>query len=354
MSTTPARNFTRVAIAIVLGALIISLGIFASSEGSRTVTKTTTEVGTTTTLTSTSTATLTSVGTVTTTTVTSDSQQSDRSAIYSNVTDGLQLTAMIDRSAVLQGQNLTVTAQVYNTLPIGLVMNATSMDNPAYGPCQQDFATGIDVYEGHYTSVNLSKATELLLYNPSLTYACPRPFTFQYSFPPNSDVATIHTYGGGAGNTTGPVNETSQASGYWTGSGQSYNFTAFPQGTYTVVAFDAWGQNAIGYFQVMPQNPPFQVEVPSYMFQGGYIDAFAFVSSLLPAPDSWSVSCIYPNGTAAHIDVASTEAQSFIWRFDFQIPNDAPLGNYSLIIQAQYQGISYAGTATFVVGEQTD
>jgi hypothetical protein len=168
----------------------------------------------------------------------------------SNVTDGLRLSATIDPTVVDQGGNLTVTAEVSNTLPTDVSVNATSMTNPAYGPCQQDFATGIHVYEGSYTSANISK---LLLYNPSLIYTCPEVFTFHYYFSPESDVATVHTTGA-PGNTTGPISEASTVNGYWTGSGQNYAFQPFPLGTYTIEVFDAWGQTTIGHFQVSTQT----------------------------------------------------------------------------------------------------
>jgi hypothetical protein len=157
---------------------------------------------------------------------------------------------MIKPIDVPQGQSVTVTAQVYNTLSSEVEVNATSMTNLADGPCQQGFATGVEVFQGHYTAANLSKATELLLYNPNLTYLCPRVFVFLYSFYPFSDVATVQQ-GPGGPSTTGPVNETSIIDGYWTSSEQNYTFQTFPQGSYTVVVFDAWSQTTYAYFQVL-------------------------------------------------------------------------------------------------------
>jgi YVTN family beta-propeller protein len=153
-----------------------------------------------------------------------------------------------------------VVAQVYDVLSTVVVANATSMDNPANGPCEQGQATGVEVYQGSYSAANLSAAKALLLYDPGLTYTCPEVFTFTYTFSPDSDVAAVQA-DQGPKNTTGPVNETSTLQGYWVGSGQSYTLRTFPPGTYTVVAFDAWGQKALGYFQVVPQgtfsSPPF-------------------------------------------------------------------------------------------------
>ena len=76
---------------------------------------------------------------------------SGSSTIQSNVTGGLQLTATIKPVVAQQGNNISVTALVYDTLSTPVVVNATSMDNPADGPCQQGLATGVEVYQGSYT-----------------------------------------------------------------------------------------------------------------------------------------------------------------------------------------------------------
>ena len=204
------------------------------------------------------------------------------STIHSNATEGLQLTATINPINVPQGSNVSVTAQVYNTLSRDVEVNATSMTNPADGPCQQGLATGVKVYQGGYSAANLSKAAELLLYNPSLIYTCPEVFTFQYSFAPNSDVATVQASLSGnqvGKNTTGPVDETSVLSGYWTGSGQNYTFDSFPQGNYTLVVFDAWGQEAIGHFQVTPQGGTTSSTCPSTSPSAGFLTVTAGTGS---------------------------------------------------------------------------
>jgi hypothetical protein len=192
--------------------------------------------------------------TTSSTTNSATSSYGNASTIRSNVTNGLQLVATISPTDSPSGTNISVAAQVYNTLPTQVVVNATSIDNPADGPCQQGLASGVEAYQGTYTSANISSAEQLTLYNPSLPYLCPAAFTFTYTFSPNSDNATFEAFQGGNGpigkNTVGPVKETSILAGYWTGSGQNYTFHTFPQGKYTVVVFDVWKQSAIGYFQV--------------------------------------------------------------------------------------------------------
>jgi hypothetical protein len=174
--------------------------------------------------------------------------------VNSNVPDGLELTATIEPNSVAEGQNVSVVAEVNNTQSTTLEVDSISMTNPAYGPCGQGFATGVRVYRGHYSLSSLSQANELLLYNPSLTYLCPAVFTFQYTFSPDSAMATIQASLGAyqAENETRLVSETSVLTGYWVDSGLGYVFQRFPVGQYTVLIFDAWGDQAVGYFQVSP------------------------------------------------------------------------------------------------------
>ncbi|HEV2390136.1 MAG TPA: hypothetical protein VGS04_05355 [Nitrososphaerales archaeon] len=172
--------------------------------------------------------------------------------LRSNVSLGLQLVATIKPIQASLGQNISVVAQVYNTLSTSVNVTTDSMGNPAFGPCQQRLATAVNVYSGNYSYGalfnNRSQPARLLLYDPSLAYTCPEVFSFNYSFSPNSDIALVQP--DGPKGTAGPVNETSVLTGYWTGSGQNYTYKEFPPGTYTIVVFAAWGQKVIGYFRV--------------------------------------------------------------------------------------------------------
>ncbi len=176
----------------------------------------------------------------------------DAETLRSNVSLGLVLVATIKPIQASQGENISVVAQVYNTLTTAVNVNATSMTNPAFGPCQQGFATGVHVYSGNYSYVeifnNRSQPAQLLLYDPSLAYTCPEVFTFSYSFSPQSDVAVVQP--SGLKGASEPVNETSVLSGYWTGSGKNDTYKVFPPGIYTIVVYDAWGQKVVGYLQV--------------------------------------------------------------------------------------------------------
>jgi len=203
--------------------------------------------------------------------------------VKSNITGGLQLTATITPIDNPQGGNVTVVAQVYNTLSSAVTVNYTSMANPASGPCAQGFATGVEVFP--YTSEN-SNATagRLFLYNPSLLWICPTLVSYQYSFSPNSDVATRQGL-------QAQVSETSMLAGYWTGSGQNYVFQTFPPGNYTVDVFDAWGQHAIGHFQV---RGPSSASAITKTFQFGKMPANFIL-------DGYSFNML-ANGTGATVN----------------------------------------------------
>jgi len=236
LSRQPLRSYSIIASAIIIAGILIAASLFvAVGKAPKTTTSTVVETQT---VNGTATTTLNMTVTSTVTLV-----PPNFAVVNSSVSKGLELSALIGPVQARTGQNITVTALVTNTLVTALTVNATSMTNPAYGPCEQTFATGVDVYLGNYTMADLSQGKALLLYDPSLPYTCPTVTHYQYSFSPNSDVATSR-------GSTGPVVETSVLSGYYTGSGQSYAFNQFPPGVYTVKVFDAWGQAAIGHFEV--------------------------------------------------------------------------------------------------------
>ncbi len=168
--------------------------------------------------------------------------------IQSTTNNGLELTATI----LTKGQNVSVSAEVNNTLSTYLKVDTMSMSNPAYGPCQRGIVTGIRVFLGRYSIDNISKAQELPLYNPSSIYLCPMAYSYSYDFSPNSAIAAVTSFYGDTpqSNWTRIVQENSVVTGYWTGSGQNYAFNSFVPGTYTILTYDAWGNDVILYFQV--------------------------------------------------------------------------------------------------------
>jgi hypothetical protein len=226
----PLQGYSLIAWGIIIAGILVSASLLATvGKAPKTTTSTVFETQTVN-------------GTVTTTS-TITVVPPDYAVVNSNVSNGLVLSASIGPIQATTGHEIIVTAWVTNTLSTALEVNATSMTNPAYGPCEQAFATGVLVYQGNYTLANLPQGAGLLLFDPSLDYTCPTVTHYQYSFSPNSDVATRL-------GSTGPVVETSVLSGFYAGSGQRYILNQFPPGYYTVKVFDAWGQAAIGHFGV--------------------------------------------------------------------------------------------------------
>jgi hypothetical protein len=153
--------------------------------------------------------------------------------VNSSVSNGLEVSALIGPVHVATGQNIAITIWVSNTLSRVVTVNATGITNPIVGPCPIELQ-GAEVYQGNYTASTLPPGGGLFFYNPTGIYSCPTTIESQFSFSPNSDIAT----------------STSELSGYYAGSGQNYAFTQFPPGVYTVKVFDAWHQVAIGHFEV--------------------------------------------------------------------------------------------------------
>lgn len=174
-------------------------------------------------------------------------------AIATSTIPGLQLFASVKPSSLAIGQNVTIVAGVYNPLSTNVKVNASEIRNPSQAPCGLwTSPMGIRVYWGHYTVTNLSGASPLLLYNASLPVFCPVFSNNAYTFQPNSDNATVSYF---ETSTKLVANETISLSGYWSagplaGPGSKYFPQNFEPGSYTVVVFDAWGQQLIEYFEV--------------------------------------------------------------------------------------------------------
>jgi hypothetical protein len=175
----------------------------------------------------------------------------------------LELFARIVPEVATQGQNVSIVTELYNPLTSNIALNASVIIDDSEAPCGLGIrAIGIQVYSGHYSFGNLSKANPLLLYN----FSGPPPpcfirYNYTYVFQPNSDNARV---GYLSANTTLNIQYTDNLSGYWVncstprpgGIGACANLQKFQPGQYTVHVFDAWGQQTIVYFEVSnPQCP---------------------------------------------------------------------------------------------------
>jgi hypothetical protein len=190
------------------------------------------------------------------------------SASAANPSNGLRLG--IQLSNTTQGVNVTVS--VRNTL--NKVNNVTSASdwatysNSLIDICYDQVAA-FAVYRGNYGAGNFTAGSPLAIDNVQAAAICPALSpSVVYSFGPDSGVASASARFA-MGPSTMNVSLSYVASGYFTcgvgspsfrpdnASGSwicpqdsSYEFSPFPPGTYTVVAFDQWGDVAVSHFEV--------------------------------------------------------------------------------------------------------
>jgi hypothetical protein len=191
--------------------------------------------------------------TTTTTNINSVNSASSQSA------NGLSLSLSLDSKTYLPGGEISIVIDVKNTL---LIENDVSVsDNWSYnnlglgscdiGPGGFGYPYGIAVFQGDYTSSNLSNATPLSLYDYSVIIPCLGPMpSAAYDFKPSSDIATVLSSASSFPNSTYAVNFELTESGYWTGVSPGVTKHDFAPGVYTVVAGDEWGALVVLHFTV--------------------------------------------------------------------------------------------------------
>ncbi|MGD0638240.1 MAG: hypothetical protein ABSA72_09410 [Nitrososphaerales archaeon] len=314
MSGEPVRNYTRLAAAIVIAALVIGAGIAASSYLGRAATTDDTTVSTslstiTSTITTTASGVVTTIVTTTTslgsntTTLTETTTSTVTSTRVSTVTSTYQpfvaplLQVELNATKVGYHGGLSATITLTNLLPYNMsfVPNLPANSSIAKwngydylcGNSGGSDLVGFAVMKGHYTSANLSSAAPLTM-EPPVNIECPASVNpDKIVFLPDSSRYAIYYP---PGNSTSPsgINETLIASshpstgdcvllpagyiscdngslfGYWTWNGSSgppyFNsqdanttskfFNYFPPGEYTLVVQDLWGATLFSYFQV--------------------------------------------------------------------------------------------------------
>lgn len=312
MSAAPARNFTRLAIAIIIGAVVISASVLSYSTLEATVTSTSTTFSTTTSIattteTQTQTTTMTSAVTstdtttmfrTTTATATSTTTSTVTSTYYPFVAPQLQV--QLNGTTMRPGGAVMVTISLTNVLPYNLSFAPNYPSNLKIPYWDQfDFIcggggspiwnlAGYAVFQGHYSSSNVSSAGRPLTLIPPLFIGCPAWVNpDKVVFLPNSSRVVAYYP---PGNVTAPTNEppesegeaamnattatcmrtsagyiscgTTSLFGYWSGGGVSLisqsqdanttskYFNYFPVGQYTLIAEDIWGATTFSYFQV--------------------------------------------------------------------------------------------------------
>lgn len=271
MSTTPARNLSQIAIAIVIGAVIIAASVlsYASFQSTVTKTATSTQVSTST---LTTTSTLISTSTITTTCIQGSTNLVNAATVqeslpvYNSTTDcqlGLTLSLGANLGAIV-GTNETIILSLtndeaaarnvnYTTFPtLPHALDPTSIQAfddvlPALPPCG---FPSVDYVPAFVAIYNSSGVPLQLSDTPPSIVACP------YYMPSNQ----YHSF-----NASQTINETLSIGGHWTSHDISEpwinaTYSQFIPGDYTIIAFDPWGQMTELNFTVAPAtSTPVQV-----------------------------------------------------------------------------------------------
>lgn len=178
------------------------------------------------------------------------------SSTTSKSVNGLSLSLSLNSTTFQPGQEVSVVIDEQNTLA---TVNNVSTSNSwplrglSLGPCgTTNYPFGVAIFQGYYTSSNVSSATPLQLYNPSGIYFCPAILSGinAYAFQPLSDSASV--IGSCEPNpcfTDFKISSEITVTGYWS-NGQEPILGNFTPGVYTVVGGDEWGALAVLHFVV--------------------------------------------------------------------------------------------------------
>lgn len=195
----------------------------------------------------------------------SSSPSTSSSTSTTNPSTGLRLDLRLFSNST---GNIYVFEDEYNTL--NDFNNVTAANAWASPPSDLNDVCGTNaeayaVYQGDYGSGNLTQATPLQMGLRGPAGSCSSESMGLYTFRPQSDVFTPSGHQGGSVSPA-QVNSTQSVNlqGYWTTSAQTSlnstlyqgnTFVFFPSGTYTVAAFDQWGDVAILHFDIQAQTP---------------------------------------------------------------------------------------------------
>jgi hypothetical protein len=173
---------------------------------------------------------------------------------------GLMLSLSLNSTTFQLGQEVSVVIDEQNTLAkVNNVSTSNSwpLEGLTVGPCGPlDYPIGWEIFQGYYTSPNVSSATPLQVYDPSAAYGCPgvSGIISAYVFQPSSDIANVlyhcNQYDSNQYISLKMSSEIS-VTGYWTWANHHEPvFGNFTPGVYTVVGGDEWGSLAVLHFVV--------------------------------------------------------------------------------------------------------
>lgn len=174
-----------------------------------------------------------------------------------NSSHSLDLLLSVNSTLISPNEGVGITIQERNTLlETNDVPSAKDwpMQSLTLGPCGPvNLPMGIEVFQGYYTSANVSTAKPLSLYDPNATYSCPMILSgvTAYLFQPHSDTAAVVGTCNPNPCFTESIASEPGFDGYWASNLiQGSIFKAFPPGVYTVAGGDEWGALAIVHFAV--------------------------------------------------------------------------------------------------------
>jgi hypothetical protein len=174
------------------------------------------------------------------------------SASATNLSLGLNLEMKLAADNSNEG-SLRITVEELNILNHVNNVSAASNWRIPTGNLRGPYETtmvGYAIYQGYYDLGNFTSGAPLPLTEIGSSSSCtPCPLPTYYLFKPMSDNAStspgsMFWY---TSSPSMPINFTENISGYWT---SSTDFKVFPEGPYTVVALDQWGQTAFLHFTV--------------------------------------------------------------------------------------------------------
>ena len=182
-------------------------------------------------------------------------ETTDGNSATSLSNDGLRLSLSIDATTYQPGQQVTIVIDETNTqlktnnVPASDKWPLNGLSVSSCGTL--NFPFGMAVYQGYYTSGNISSGTPLKLYDPLAPYGCPAIFAAinAYAFQSSSDIAAIVQISNTNPVSTENMNAEVQTTGYWVGT-SSAALTNFVPGVYTIVGGDEWGALVVVHFTV--------------------------------------------------------------------------------------------------------
>jgi plastocyanin len=256
-----ARNYSRLAIAVVVAAVVVSASILSYASFESTVTKTTTSVST---------------STVTTTVTTTPTCETPSGSVTAGLTVDCQsqiTLALGTPKEVLVGQDMSVLVSLTNDLPVQRDVNYTQFPALPHGPPLGDLSqsSSLDfvlplISACGFPSTPAYEPAFIYIYNAS-------GHTLQL----NDQTPSLVTCISSGGQAYHPFNasqvllESISVEGYWTSANPTEpwinaTYNQFSPGTYTVVAFDPWGQLTEQNFSVVEASgaqPAPQITIPS-------------------------------------------------------------------------------------------